>query len=104
MPSQQSSFNGTRTVLICHAFIAAMEPVSAGPSKIPRPSAHMYWPPERLTPTRRSAWPWASTSCLPFTLTASDGALRRGWRRLRLLSDEVASDEGARAAGEEEPG
>jgi hypothetical protein len=35
IPSQQVSFSGTRTELMCHDFIARIDAMSLGPSKNP---------------------------------------------------------------------
>src|SRR2546425_950872 len=70
MASQQSSFIGRRTALICHDFMAAIEVASSvGPSKMPHPSAHAYSAPDRLTPRSWTTRPAASTIALPDTLT-----------------------------------
>src|SRR5437764_11107540 len=77
MPSQQSSFRGTRTVLTpCHEAMAATEASSDQPSKMPRPCTHWYSVPDRLTPWRAIVRPAPSTSRLPETWTArTPGAL-----------------------------
>ena len=71
MPSQQSSFRGTRTVFTpCHDAMAATEESSEGPSKMPRPWTHWYSGPERLTPWSWIVEPAPSTRWLPETWTA----------------------------------
>ena len=69
MPSQQSSFSGTRTAFTCHAPMAAIDAWSDGPSKMPQPCAQAYSVPERSTPSSRSGRPAAFTSWFPTTLT-----------------------------------
>src|SRR6266481_8672007 len=71
MPSQQSSFRGTRTAFTpCHDAMAATEASSEGPSKMPRPWTHWYSVPERLTPWRWIVEPATLTRWLPETCTA----------------------------------
>src|SRR3977135_3438701 len=54
MPSQQSSFRGTRTVFTpCQDAMEATEASSEGPSKMPKFCTQAYSVPERLTP-----WSW----------------------------------------------
>src|SRR5207237_9269143 len=67
MLSQQSSFIGMRTALMCQAAIAATEVASLGPSKMPQPWMQAYSVPDRLTPSNRMAWPLPLTRWLPDT-------------------------------------
>src|SRR2546430_15752730 len=77
MLSQQSSFIGMRTALMCQAAIAATEVASLGPSKMPQPWMQAYSVPDRLTPTNRMAWPLPLTRWLPDTPIES-GAVAGG--------------------------
>src|SRR4051812_13489464 len=72
MPSQQLSFSGRRTVLMCQLSMASMVASSVGPSNtlFTVAVAHMYSVPARLTPSRRTGLPAASTSWLPLTDSA----------------------------------
>src|ERR1700716_1355943 len=71
MPSQQSSFRGTRTVFTpCQEAMAATEASSEGPSKMPRPCTHWYSGPERLTPWSWIVEPEPLTRWLPETWIA----------------------------------
>src|SRR3977135_541254 len=70
MLSQQSSLSGTRTALMCQLAIAATEPASLGPSKMPQPWIHAYSVPERLTPSKRTGCPAALSNRLPDTRSA----------------------------------
>src|SRR5437667_6695345 len=71
MPSQQSSFKGTRTVFTpCQDAMAATEGSSEGPSKMSRPWTHWYSGPERLTPWSWMVDPAPLTRRLPATWTA----------------------------------
>src|SRR5205823_14348680 len=67
MPSQQSSFNGTRTAFDDQAAMAATEASSLAPSKKPRPCQQAYSEPLRLTPCSTTVRP-LSTRWLPETL------------------------------------
>src|SRR5437899_2603876 len=67
MPSQQSSFIGTRTIFTCQALIARSDATSVGPSKKPQLLMQLYSLPERLTPCSRTSWPAAFTSLFPCT-------------------------------------
>src|ERR1700737_616463 len=70
MPNQQSSFIGSRTALMCHDFMAAIDALSSvGPSKMPHPSAQAYSAPDRLTPRSWTTRPAESPLLLPDTLT-----------------------------------
>src|SRR5207253_11337527 len=72
MLSQQSSFIGMRTALMCQAAIAAMEVASLGPSKMPQPWMQAYSVPDRLPPSNRMALP------LPLTRWLPDTSIERG--------------------------
>ena len=65
MPSQQVSFNGTRTTFAFQEAIACTDAESDGPSKMPQPCAQAYSVPERLTPRKRTGRPAESTSAFP---------------------------------------
>src|SRR5436305_3967617 len=67
MPSQQSSFSGTRTKLTCQAAIARTDATLEGPSKMPHPWMQAYSGPERSTPRRITVRPRASRRCAPTT-------------------------------------
>jgi hypothetical protein len=56
---------GTRTALMCQLAIAATEPASFGPSKMPQPWMQAYSVPERSTPSTRIGCPAALSSRLP---------------------------------------
>src|SRR5438552_11481587 len=71
MPSQQSSFRGTRTTFTpCQEVMAATEASSEGPSKGPKPCTQAYSVPDRLTPWSWRVDPAASTRRLPETRAA----------------------------------
>src|SRR4029077_1276350 len=71
MPSQQSSFRGTRTAFTpCQDAMAATEASSDGPSKMPWPWTQAYSVPERLTPWSWIVEPAPLTRWLPETCTA----------------------------------
>src|SRR5437016_4978194 len=76
MPSQQSSFRGTRTTCTFHEAIAETLAWSDGPSKMPQPWTQAYSVPERLTPLNWTGVPAASTIWSPETRTAGAGAER----------------------------
>src|SRR5438552_2401066 len=88
MPSQQSSFSGTRTAFTPQEAMAATDPSSVGPSKTPQPCAQAYSEPDRFTPATRNADPEASTSLLPATFRAGGG-------EAALAVAETASEEAA---------
>ena len=72
MPSQQSSFRGSRTALIFQLFILAMA-VLDGPgyngTPNPSPATHTDSAPASSTPISRIRPPLASTKWLPETRT-----------------------------------
>src|SRR3981081_3843612 len=70
MLSQQSSLSGTRTALMCQLAIAATEPASFGPSKMPQPVMQAYSVPGRSTPSKRIGCPAALSRRLPETRSA----------------------------------
>src|SRR5205823_13176266 len=74
MLSQQSSFSGMRTALMCQPAIAAMDAASFGPSKRPQPWMQAYSVPERLTPSSRIVWPLPLIRWLPDTPIESGAA------------------------------
>ena len=53
VPSQQSSFSGTRTAVTFQVRIAVIDAWSIGPFQIPLPLMQANSPPERLTPYSR---------------------------------------------------
>ena len=73
MPSQQSSFSGTRTLFAPQLLMGASEAASVGPWKIPHPWMHAYSAPERATPWRTTGVPTLSTSRFPCTPRPGSG-------------------------------
>src|SRR3982751_2421262 len=70
VPSQHSSFSGTRTARIFQLRMALIEDWSIGPSQKPLPWMQANSPPERLTPCSVTVCPDRLTSLLPETLRA----------------------------------
>src|SRR5216683_2319999 len=86
MASQQSSFKGTRTAFAVHDAMAATDASSDGPSKKPKPWMHAYSVPERLTPSSRTGWSFASRILLPLTCSPVLGAPPSSWPASLLAS------------------
>src|SRR3954453_10979854 len=99
MPSQQSSFNGTRTAFSFQVFIAATAAAPEGPSKIPQPWMQAYSVPDLLTPRSRTASPVPFTSWLPDTRTvanpgpAAESAARTSTRSTRRRTPPLKAGE-----------
>src|SRR3954451_6277058 len=70
VPSQHSSFSGTRTERTFQARIAVIEAWSIGPFQKPLSWMQANSPPERLTPSSRTLAPPEVTSLLPDTCSA----------------------------------
>ena len=69
IPSQQSSFIGTRTAFVRQEAIACTDAESFGPSKTPQPWMQEYSVPERFTPSSCTACPAEFTRVLPLTVS-----------------------------------
>src|SRR5580700_4309159 len=78
MPSQQSSFSGTRTASASQPAMASAEAAVIGTDEYVQPSSQAYSVPGTFTPRRRIAFPAPLTKWLPSTATDSAGPAAAG--------------------------